>query len=199
MQRFFNLFNLLTRPQTSRQPQLLLLTLSLFLSAPISLSHAQSATLNDRNQPITIEADTVTYSDVTQTSVFSGRVILTQGSMQIQANTVEVVIDPQGYQYATAKGGANGLARFRQQRDGASDWMEGQAENLLYDGKTNVISLAKRAQVRRVDSKGQLLDQIRGEELTYNQLTEVFESNVNRKGRTHVIITPRSQDARGGQ
>ena len=32
-----------------------------------------------------------------------------------------------------------------------------------------------------------------------DQLTEVFESNVNRKGRTHVIITPRSQDARGGQ
>lgn len=196
MQRFLNLFS---RHRPSRQPQLLLLTLTLFLSAPISLSHAQSATLNDRNQPITIEADTVTYSDVTQTSVFSGRVILTQGSMQIQANTVEVVIDPQGYQYATAKGGANGLAWFRQQRDGASDWMEGQAENLLYDGKTNVISLAKRAQVRRVDSKGQLLDQIRGEELTYNQLTEVFESNVNRKGRTHVIITPRSQDARGGQ
>ena len=38
------------------------------------------------------------------------------------------------------------------------------------------------------------MDQINGEELTYNQLTEVFESNVNRKGRTHVLITPR-----GGQ
>ncbi len=168
-------------------------TLMLALTLPIGLSHAQSTSLSDRSQPISIEADTVTYSDVTQTSTFAGRVVLTQGSMQIQANAVEVVIDPQGYQYATAKGGANGLVRFRQQRDGANDWMEGQAENLLYDGKTNVITLAKRAQVRRVDSKGQLLDQIRGEELTYNQLTEVFESNVNRKGRTHVIITPRSR------
>ena len=122
------------------------LTLMLALTLPISLSHAQSATLNDRSQPITIEADAVTYSDVTQTSVFSGHVILTQGSMRIQANTVEVVIDPQGYQYATAKGGANGLVRFRQQRDGANDWMEGQAENLLYDGKTNVITLASTTQ-----------------------------------------------------
>ena len=119
---------------------------------------------------------------------------MTQGSMQIQANSVEVIITPEGYNYATAKGGANGLVHFRQKRDGASDWMEGQGEQLLYDNKSNVITLAKRAQVRRVDAKGKLLDQISGEELTYNQLTEVFQSNAERKGRTHVIITPR-----GGQ
>ncbi len=168
--------------------------LLLAFSVPIGLSHAQSAPLNDRGQPINIEADAVTYSDVTQTSTFTGHVILTQGSMQIQSNTVEVIITPEGYNYATAKGGANGLVHFRQKRDGASDWMEGQGEQLLYDSKSNVVTLSKRAQVRRVDAQGKLMDQINGEELTYNQLTEVFESNVNRKGRTHVLITPR-----GGQ
>ena len=164
------------------------------LTMPVGLSHAQSGALTDRSQPIAIEADSVTYSDVTQTSTFTGRVVMTQGSMQIQANSVEVIITPEGYNYATAKGGANGLVHFRQKRDGASDWMEGQGEQLLYDNKSNVITLAKRAQVRRVDAKGKLLDQISGEELTYNQLTEVFQSNTERKGRTHVIITPR-----GGQ
>lgn len=162
--------------------------------ASVNLSPAHAATLNDRTQPLTIEADSVTYNDVTQTSVFNGRVILTQGTMSIQAETIEVLVDPEGYQYATAKGGANGLSRFRQKRDGANDWLEGQAERLIYDGKTNVITLSKRAQARRIDAKGQLLDQITGEELTYNQLTEVFASNVTRKGRTHVLITPR-----GGQ
>lgn len=175
--------------------RLLALMLACMLSlAAINLSHAQATPLKDRSQPLLIEADKVTYNDVTQTSVFSGRVILTQGGMQIQANTVEVVVDPEGYQYATAQGGANGLSRFRQKREGANDWLEGQAERLIYDGKTNVITLSKRAQARRVDAQGKLLDQITGEELTYNQLTEVFESNVTRKGRTHVIITPR-----GGQ
>ena len=168
--------------------------LLLAFSLPISLSHAQSVPLTDRGQPITIEADAVTYRDVTQTSTFTGRVVMTQGSMQIQASTIEVIITPEGYHYATAKGGANGLVRFRQKRTGASDWMEGQGEQLLYDSKTNIVRLAKRAQVRRVDAQGKLMDQINGEELTYNQLTEVFESNVNRKGRTHVLITPR-----GGQ
>lgn len=166
----------------------------LAFSLPVSLSHAQSAALNDRSQPINIEADAVTYSDVTQTSTFTGHVILTQGAMQIQSNSVEVIITPEGYHYATAKGGANGLVHFRQKRDGANDWMEGQGEQLLYDSKNNLITLAKRAQVRRIDAQGKLMDQINGEELVYNQLTEVFESNVNRKGRTHVLITPR-----GGQ
>ena len=172
------------------------------LLVPISLSHAQSASLNDRSQPINIEADQVTYNDVAQTSVFSGRVVLNQGSMQIQSDTAEVIIDPEGYQHAIAKGGANGLVHFRQKRDGASDWIEGQGEQLIYDSKTNIITLSKRAQARRIDAQGKLLDQINGEELTYNQLTEVFESNVNRKGRTHAIITPRSQgasNARGAQ
>ena len=38
----------------------------------------------------------------------------------------------------------------------ATGW-KGKPKNLLYDGKTNVISLAKRAQVRRVDSKDNYL------------------------------------------
>ena len=148
--------------------------------------------LTDRSQPFTIEADTAQYSDVTQSARFTGRVILQQGTMQIQAQTVETLVDPEGYQYATAKGGEKGLVHFQQKRDGSNEIVKAQAEQLLYDGKNNLIVLAKRARAQRLDAKGKLIDQIDAEELTYNQLTEVFETNTKGQGRTHVLISPKS-------
>lgn len=153
---------------------------------PLRLTQAG---LTDRNQPFTIEADTATYSDVTQTAQFSGRVVLTQGSMQITANAVETVVDPEGYQYATAKGNVV----FKQQRDGTDEWIQGQGEQLVYDGKDNTITLVgdkQPAQIRRVSAKGGLIDQISGHDLNYNQLTEVFTGNAQGTGRTHVIVSP---------
>ena len=150
--------------------------------------------LADRAQPFTIEADTAVYKDVTQSAQFTGRVILQQGTMRIQAQTVDTVVDPEGYQLATAKGGANGLVQFEQKRDGTNETMKAQAEQLVYDGKTNEIVLAKRARAQRVDAQGKIIDQIEADELTYNQLTEVFETNPKGTGRTHVLITPRNQN-----
>jgi lipopolysaccharide transport protein LptA len=121
-------------------------------------------------------------------------VILQQGTMRIQAQTVDTVVDPEGYQLATAKGGANGLVQFEQKRDGTNETMKAQAEQLIYDGKNNVIVLAKRARAQRVDAQGKIIDQIEADELTYNQLTEVFETNLKGTGRTHVLITPRNQN-----
>ena len=150
--------------------------------------------LTDRSQPFTIEADTAQYSDVTQSARFTGRVVLQQGTMQIQSDTVDTLVDPEGYQYATAKGGKNGLVHFEQKRDGTNEIMKAQAEQLLYDGKNNVIVLAKRARAQRINAQGKIIDQIDADELTYNQLTEVFESNPKSAGRTHVFIAPRDKE-----
>ena len=155
--------------------------------------------LTDRSQPFTIEADTAQYSDVTQSARFTGRVVLQQGTMQIQSDTVDTLVDPEGYQYATAKGGEKGLVYFEQKRDGTNETVKAQAEQLLYDGKNNLIVLAKRARAQRLDAKGKLIDQIDAEELTYNQLTEVFETNTKGQGRTHVLISPKTQSNAGTQ
>ena len=164
--------------------------LALGLSAP--MVNGAEKVLADRGMPFIIEADTVAYSDVTQTAKFTGRVILQQGTTRIQAQTVETMVDPEGYQFATAKGGANGLVQFEQKRDGSTEILRAQAEQLLYDGKNNVIVLAKRARAERVNAQGKVIERIDANELTYNQLTEVFESNSQGQGRTHVMISPRS-------
>ena len=73
----------------------------LAIALPSVVLYAQNSKY-DRSQPLVVEADGATYTDITQTSVFTGNVILKQGSMVITADHVETIVDPEGYQYATA-------------------------------------------------------------------------------------------------
>ena len=164
--------------------------LALLLTAPILLSAAPT----NRNKPFVVDADSATYNDVQQTSTFDGTVILKQGNMTIESAHIETIIDPEGYQYATAKGGAKGLVHFRQQREGSNEWLDAYGSELIYDGKQNLILLRRNAIMRRLTPAGKLIDEVKGDELVYNQLTEVFESRVvpGVSGRTQVTITPTS-------
>lgn len=164
------------------------------LTALIAPTLINAAGPTNRNLPFVIEADNAAYTDIEQTSKFSGNVILTQGKMVIRAANVETIVDPEGYQYATAKGGNKGLVHFRQQREGTNEWIEAYAEELIYDGKQNLVHLRNKATMRRLSSAGKLIDEIKGDELVYNQLTEAFESKAvpGASGRTKVIITPNS-------
>lgn len=149
---------------------------------------------SNRNLPFTVEADNAVYSDVTQTSDFDGNVILTQGNMTIRSNHVQTIIDPEGYQYATATKGKNGLVYFKQLREGTNEWLEAYGQELVYDGKQNLILLKRNAVMRRLTPQGKLIDEVKGDELVYNQITELFESRAipGVPGRTKVLITPTS-------
>lgn len=150
---------------------------------------------SDRNLPFLVEADAATYKDITQTTVFTGRVILTQGTIRIEADRVETIIDAEGYQFARATMSGGGLVQFTQVREGTNEIIKGQGAQLTYDGKSNNIEFAGHAQMRRLTPAGVMIDKIDGDILVYNQLTEIFESHASPKnaGRTRVIITPQSQ------
>lgn len=170
-----------------------LLTLLTLMS--VGLSAQNKTSTNERSLPLHVEADHAVYTDVTQTSVFTGRVILTQGSMKIEADHVETIVDPEGFQYATATMDDNSLVHFEQKRQGTDEILKAQGQKLIFDGKQNLVVFSKQAQMRRLTPKGQLIDKLDSDELVYNQLTEVFESRAlpNGTGRSRAIITPNAQ------
>jgi lipopolysaccharide export system protein LptA len=53
----------------------------------------------DQNKPMNVEADSLRYDDVNQTSVFTGKVVITKGTIVIRGAKVNVRQDPEGYQY----------------------------------------------------------------------------------------------------
>ena len=120
-----------------------------FISAWIALAFAGAfgvaqAENADRNKPMNIEADSLRYDDIKQVSVFTGRVVLTKGSIQIRGAQIEVRQDPDGFQFGTVTGSPQTLAFYRQKREGLEEYIEGEAEVIEYDGKADTVKFTAR-------------------------------------------------------
>ena len=129
------------------------------------LAHAERA---DRDKPLNIEADNMTYDDLKQVNIFTGHVVATKGTIVIKADRVEVKQDPQGYQYATGTMTGHGLAYFRQKRDGVDEYVDGTAERIDYDGKQDLTALTTNATVRRLQGLSTVMYQVHGSVITYD-------------------------------
>jgi lipopolysaccharide export system protein LptA len=144
-------------------PNKLLLLIFLLLGAP--LCHAERA---DRDKPINIDADQVVIDDAKQTSTFVGAVQMVQGTMVIRGDKIVVVQDKAGFKHGTAYGHT---ASFRQKREGLNEYVEGYAERIEYDTHADTVDFYVQARVKRS------LDEVRGEHITYNSKTEIFQAD----------------------
>ncbi|BEP93926.1 lipopolysaccharide transport periplasmic protein LptA [Acidovorax sp. sif1233] len=162
-------------------PHLLLVALACHLGA----AHAEKA---DRAKPMNIEADALRHDELKQTSVFSGRVVMTKGSIVLRGARLDVRQDADGYQYGVVTAEAGKRAFFRQKRDtvaGAPDeFIEGESEVIEYDGKADNVRFITRAELRRY--RGAVLsDEITGAVIVYNNLTDVFTVDGKRTPATN--------------
>jgi lipopolysaccharide export system protein LptA len=144
------------------------------LAAVLGLAIAPaSAEKADRNKPMNVEADALRYDDLRQTSVFTGRVVVTKGTIVIRGARVEVKQDPEGYQFGVVTAEPGKQAFYRQKREGIDEFIEGEAEKIEYDGKGDRIKFLGRAEMRRIRG-AQLADEITGSVITYDNTTDVF-------------------------
>ena len=150
----------------------------------------------DRSKPMTVEADKPGTVDLQRQVVqFNGNVVITQGTMQIRAESIEVRERSDGFRAATATGTADKLASFRQKRDGVDEVVEGLAERIEFDAKSDTLRLVGQAAVRRLRG-GQLADEINGALITWDNTSELFSvqggatSPGNPTGRVRAMFTP---------
>lgn len=150
----------------------------------------------DRNKPMNVEADALRYDDLKQTSVFTGRVVVTKGSIVIRGSRIDVRQDPEGYQYGTVTAEPGKLAYYRQKREGVDEYIEGEAETIEYDGKADKVKFIKRAELRRIRG-GTLADEMVGSLITYDNTSDVFTVDGGPAspavgGRVRAVLTPRN-------
>jgi len=156
----------------------------------------------DRFKPLNVEADQPGRIDLlNQHVVFNGNVVVTKGTMTIRAGRIEVRESPDGYHSAVAIGAPDRPATFRQKRDGVDEWIEGEAERLEYDGKTDTIRFVTNAAVRRLRGSS-VADEISGNVVSYDSIAEVFSVSggaaatpTNPGGRVRAVLTPREGSA----
>ena len=166
--------------------------LSFVVALPV---HAEKA---DREKPINIEADRFSIDDIKKVQVFEGNVVLIQGTLQLRTNRLVVTQDADGFQKGVASGGANGLARFKQKREGVDEYIEGEAERIEHDARDEITEFFNRGWVRN----GQ--DEVKGNYIRYDALTEKYlvttgtgqtkSASGAQQARVRAIIQPKSKN-----
>ena len=144
----------------------------------------------DRDKPLLLEADQVLIDDMHLTSTFTGNVRLTQGTMLILGDKIEVVKHKDGFQQAKAYGST---ASFRQKREGSEEYVEGYGERIEYDTRTGTVDFYVQARVKRE------LDEVRGDHITYSMKTETFQVSGNASStdtppqRVRAVLQPKPE------
>jgi lipopolysaccharide export system protein LptA len=159
----------------------------------ISLSaHAERA---DRDKPMLLEANRVSIDDAKKIQVLEGDVLITKGTMTLKADRVVIKEDQYGFQKGTAFSGKNGLARFRQKREGKEEYVEGEGERIEYNTNSEIVELFQRAWVKSGE------DQVRGDYIWYDAVSEKYLVTAGETrdpkappGRVRVVIQPKSKD-----
>jgi lipopolysaccharide export system protein LptA len=179
----------------------LLLALAAALSAPARAERA------DRTKPMTIDSsgaapDVVDLSK--HSAVFTGNVVITQGTLIIHADRVEVSEDPDGQRLGTAFGSPERPATFRQKRDGEDEFSEGDAQRIEYDSAANRVRFVGNAHLRML--RGSVVtDQASAALITYDTAADTIALNgggtrqngtgstttTAAGGRTTVVFTPK--------
>lgn len=186
-------------PYTMR-PFALPLALLLALTGVAGPARAERA---DRNKPMVVESDGKQAASVDlarKVSVLSGNVVITQGTLQVKADRVEVREDAGGRYVATARGSEGRPASFRQKRDRVDETIEADAERIEYDGGAERVRFVGNAKLRVM--RGNVVgDEASASTIVYEQRTDtlIFEggsaSPGAAAGRARLVFIPRESAA----
>ena len=154
----------------------------------------------DREQQIEVHADQFNGDEVKQTAVYSGAVVVDQGSMRLTGDVLNLRITPKGYRRATITGAP---AKFRQQRDPdaknpVDEWVHAEAKRITYDEETDTVTLSGTARLSRSEN-GVEKDMTQGDRIVYDtrNARSVVEGAVEggRRQRVTTVIAPRTQNS----
>jgi lipopolysaccharide export system protein LptA len=148
----------------------------------------------DRDKPVNIEADSLKVDDARKIAVYEGHVVLTQGTLKITADRIEVRQDDQGFNTGDALGKP---AYFRQRMDAKAggkpdaggEYTEGWAERIEYDGRGDKVRLVGQARLKRGE------EELRGNLITYDGPSGYYQAQGSidgTPGRVRAVIRPKN-------
>jgi len=140
-------------------------------------------------------SDTLTYDDVTKTSIFNGNVILTRGQMRLNADTLKLQEDAQGFQHGTATVASGKKVHIFEEHPETYEVIRSEGERAEYNGKDGTVKIIGHAIVIRYIC-GKPIDTVRGEVVVYNNKNNTYAAEGGPKatepGRVRSVVQPRS-------
>jgi lipopolysaccharide export system protein LptA len=156
---------------------------ALLLCLP-ALAHGLAS---DRDQPITIEANTATLKEKEEVSIYRGNVHLNQGTLKLHGDTLTVYTKDEHIEKAILTGTP---ATFVQRPDGEDIDQHAEAQRMDYQATDGLLILTGAARVWQTDGK-----ELRSEKITYdiNRNTALAGSS-DGDNRVHIILQPKPRE-----
>ena len=152
----------------------------------LCISSLVQALPEDALQPIHITADNATRNDKTGITIYSGDVILTQGSMKITGQSLELRQTQKAVTSIIAKGS---LAQFQQRPAVNKEITYAYGKTLDYNIRTEELEITEQAKV----SQG--TDSFSGNRIIYDMkksTVNAFGDNSSKGERVQMIIQPKA-------
>ncbi len=134
---------------------------------------------------------------VTGIVTVAGGVVVTRGTLKIEADSGRIERSPDGYQFARLTADAGKKVPFRQKADGPGErWVEGEADRVEYDERAATVKLFSGAKIRR-SASDRLPEEAQGEYIAYDSRKEFYVMrNTNTgedrpgAGRNTIVLPP---------
>ncbi|WP_130802063.1 lipopolysaccharide transport periplasmic protein LptA [Acinetobacter ihumii] len=154
------------------------------LSVVAMISASALALPSDRNQPISLVADKATYNDKTGITTYTGNVVIEQGTMKLQADSIVAQLnEKRKIQTITANGRPS---KFQQQISAEKGIARGEAQKIVYNADSGIITLNGNAYLFQDGAS------IRGNSLKYSMNKGDIEAQGSSSNRVQLIIPPSS-------
>lgn len=154
----------------------------------LSLCSSSIALPSDRHQTIEIEADFAERNEKTGTMIYRGNVVISQGTILIEADQVDVLSNGNKVTLITCSGKP---ASYQQQPDEKPGLVIAKAESIEYQLAADKIVLKRNASLSR---NGTL---IKGDTINYDLKEQSWKARGNNQGkqkRIQLVIPPSKQE-----
>ena len=157
----------------------------LLMGVNLAFSPMVIALEGDTAQPVSIESNSGFYDDKKGVSIYTGKVVIIQGSMRIDADKVVVYMKNREIQKLVATGTP---AKFQQTPEEGKEDVHGNALTAEYFPETQLLIMIEEAVV------WQGKNSTASERIEYDRIAEVVKAgdSGSESKRVHVILQPKS-------
>lgn len=143
---------------------------------------ASHALTSDRDKPVKVSADKIEVNQKTGRSKYVGHVVLTQGTLRIEAQEIVVQLREGELDKVTASGKP---VTFRQRLDGQAEEISGSALRVQYNALENRVDLYDQVAFRQGE------DVFQSPVVHYDIAATRLTADARSQERVHSVIQPR--------
>ena len=161
---------------------------AILLLLGLGFAGGAQALSSDRDQPLTIEADTVEINDKSGVSVYQGHVVVVQGTLELKGSTVTIYSPKREVDKVVAEGNP---ARYKQRPDNKTEDVRAKAQRMEYYADKGTLILLEGGHL------WQGKDEFSGNRIEYDTRRDVVNASMSSTGkeRVRIIMQPRDRTA----